>query len=274
MNEELNAYYNKYNEDKRLTTPYGRVEYLTTMRYIDRYVAGRTGLSILEAGAATGRYSLELAARGHHVTAVDPVRYNLGILKQKAGREGLLESIKVIQGDARSMKKVRDSSQDIVLLFGPMYHLFTEEDKCAALREGARVLKPGGKLFAAYIMNEFAVVTYGFHEGHVLESRESGKLDENYHVRNTEEDLFSYDRMEDIERYRKAAGLRRVLTVAQDGPVNYMREDFKEMSEEVFQEFLNYHWSVCERKELLGASCHVMDILEKRPLLRPGILLA
>ena len=63
-------------------------------------------------------------------------------------------------------------------------------------------------------------------------------------------------------------------TVSQDGPVNYMREDFKEMSEEVFQEFLRYHFTVCERKDLLGASCHVVDILEKRPLLRPGILLA
>ena len=274
MNEDLNAYYNKYNEDKRLTTPYGRVEFLTTMRYIERFIAGRNGLQILEAGAATGRYTLELAARGHHITAVEPVRHSLGILKQKAEREGLLGNIKAIQGDARSMKKVRDSSQDIVLLFGPMYHLFTEEDKCAALREGARVLKPGGKLFAAYIMNEYAVVTFGFHEGHILESMEKGKLDENYHVRNTEEDLFSYDRLEDLDRYRRAAGLRRVLTVSQDGPVNYMREDFKGMSEEVFQEFLRYHFSVCERKDLLGASCHVVDILEKRPLLRPGILLA
>ena len=50
MNEDLNAYYNKYNEDKRLTTPYGRVEFLTTMRYIERFIAGRNGLEILEKG--------------------------------------------------------------------------------------------------------------------------------------------------------------------------------------------------------------------------------
>ena len=274
MNEELIAYYNKYNEDKRLTTPYGRVEYLTTLRYIDRFIAGRVHLSILEAGAATGRYSLELAARGHDVTAVDPVRHSIGILKQKASREGLLENVKAYVGDVRKLRKVTDASQDIVLLLGPMYHLFTEEDKVEALKEGARVLKPGGKLFAAYIMNEFAVVTYGFHEGHVLESLASGKLDENFHVRNTEEDLFSFDRLEDIDRYRRAAGLRRVLTVSQDGPVNYMREDFKSMSEEVFQEFLRYHWSVCERKDLLGASCHVLDILEKKPFARGPVLVS
>ncbi|MBP5294865.1 MAG: SAM-dependent methyltransferase, partial [Lachnospiraceae bacterium] len=128
--------------------------------------------------------------------------------------------------------------------------------------------------FAAYIMNEFAVVTYGFHEGHILESEMKGKLDEDFHVRNSEEDLFSFDRLEDLDRYRKAAGLRRLLTVAQDGPVNYMREDFKTMPDEVFQEFLRYHWSVCERKDLLGASCHVLDILEKRPFTGKPILIA
>ena len=70
MNEELIAYYGKYNEDKRLTTPYGRVEYLTTLRYIDRFSAGRTNLAVLEAGAATGRYSLELARRGFRVNLI------------------------------------------------------------------------------------------------------------------------------------------------------------------------------------------------------------
>ena len=274
MNEELIAYYGKYNEDKRLTTPYGRVEYLTTLRYIDRFIAGRTGLSILETGAATGRYSLELAARGHDVTAVDLVRYNIGILKQKAGREGLLPHVKAYVGDARKLRKVADSSQDLVLILGPLYHVFTEEEKVDILREAARVVKPGGKVFAAYIMNEFAVMTYGFHEGHILESQTAGKIDENYHVRNTVEDLFSFDRLEDLDRYRKAAGLRRVLTVSQDGPVNYMREDFKNMPEEIFQEFLRYHWSVCERKDLLGASCHVIDILEKRPFTGKPILIA
>ena len=252
MNEELIAYYGKYNEDKRLTTPYGRVEYLTTLRYIDRFSAGRTNLAVLEAGAATGRYSLELARRGHDVTAVDLVCYNIGILKQKAGREGLLEHVKAYVGDARKLKKVTDSSQDLVLIFGPLYHVFSEEDKVAILKEGARVLKPGGK--AVKTLPE------GTYYWRVM--------------RNSEEDLFSFDRLEDLERYRKAAGLRRVMTVAQDGPVNYMREDFKNMTDDVFQEFLRYHWSVCERKELLGASCHVLDILEKRPFAGKPILIA
>ena len=44
------------------------------------------------------------------------------------------------------------------------------------------------------------------------------------------------------------------------------------MSEDAFRAFLDYHWSVCERKDLLGASAHVMDILEKRPFVREPVL--
>ena len=39
MNEEnLIKYYNKFNEDKRLTRRHGIVEYITTMKYIHKYL--------------------------------------------------------------------------------------------------------------------------------------------------------------------------------------------------------------------------------------------
>ena len=42
MNEEnLIKYYNKFNEDKRLTRRHGIVEYITTMKYIHKYKMAR-----------------------------------------------------------------------------------------------------------------------------------------------------------------------------------------------------------------------------------------
>ena len=38
---------------------------------------------ILDIGAGTGRYSVALAEEGYDVTAVELVKYNLGILKKK-----------------------------------------------------------------------------------------------------------------------------------------------------------------------------------------------
>ena len=53
-------------------------------------------------------------------------------------------------GDARALDVPADSA-DIVLLLGPLYHLTDAADRTQALREAARVLKPGGWLFAAAI---------------------------------------------------------------------------------------------------------------------------
>ena len=52
----LEEFYANQNEDERLTSPSGRVEFIVTTHYIDKYL--RQGDRILEVGAATGRYSL------------------------------------------------------------------------------------------------------------------------------------------------------------------------------------------------------------------------
>jgi SAM-dependent methyltransferase len=53
-------------------------------------------------------------------------------------------------GDARALDLPRESA-DVVLLLGPLYHLIDQGDRAQALHEAARVLKPGGRLFAAAI---------------------------------------------------------------------------------------------------------------------------
>ena len=87
----LEEYYNKFNEDKRLDSRHGRVEFQTSMHYIHKYldqIAEETGknrreIRILDIGAGTGRYSIALAEEGYDVTAVELVKHNLGRLKQK-----------------------------------------------------------------------------------------------------------------------------------------------------------------------------------------------
>ena len=52
--------------------------------------------------------------------------------------------------DARELD-LPDASVDAVLLFGPLYHLAKRDDRLAVIREAARILRPGGPLFAATI---------------------------------------------------------------------------------------------------------------------------
>lgn len=259
--DEIVEFYGKYNEEKRLLTPYGRVEYLVTMHFIHKWINERSGLRILDIGAGTGRYAIPLSEEGHDVTAVDLTPYNIGILRQKAERLGVSLTARI--GNALRLKKEEDDAYDLVFLFGPMYHLFSEEEKVDALREAKRVLKPGGKLFVSYIMNDFAVVKFGFMEDHAEKSYYSGKLDADFHVMNEKKDLFSYDRTEDLDRYNESAGLTLVERVSQDGPTHYMRKTVSEMDEETFSLYLRYVLSVALRPDLTGASCHVMDVVTK-----------
>ena len=48
----LEEYYNKYDEEGRLLSRHGQVEYLTTMRYIEECLEGISDPSILELALA------------------------------------------------------------------------------------------------------------------------------------------------------------------------------------------------------------------------------
>lgn len=257
MTTELEKYYNKFCEEKRLTRKHGQVEYITSMKYIHEYLADNKDAKILDVGAGTGRYSVQLAEEGYDVTAVELVKYNLGILKSKGS------SVKAYQGTALNLSRFEENTFDMTLVFGPMYHLYTLEDKIKALAEAKRVTKPGGTVLVAYCMNEYSILTYGFKENHIVDSIKSGKVNEQFHVVSEEEDLYDYVRIEDMNAINEGAGMKRIKLIAADGPANYMRPILNAMDDETYKTFIEYHLSTCERPELLGASAHTLDILRK-----------
>ena len=141
----LNAYYASYDEDGRLRSKHGFVEFHTTMRYIQKYL--KPGDRILEIGAGTGRYSHALAQMGYPVDAVELIGHNIEVFRQNT-HPG--EQITIRQGNALDLSDDQDNTYDITLLLGPMYHLYTEEDALTALREAVRVTKSGGIVFVAF----------------------------------------------------------------------------------------------------------------------------
>ncbi len=258
MTTELEKYYNKFCEDKRLTRKYAKVEYITSMKYIHNYLEDNKNAKILDVGAGTGRYSVKLANEGYDVTAIELVKHNLGVLKSKGS------SVKAYQGTALDLSRFEENTFDMTLVFGPMYHLYTFEDKVQALEEAKRVTKSGGYILVAYCMNEYSVLTYGFKENNIRESIKNGKLSDDFHVISEPKDLYDYVRIEDIKKIKDAADLERIKLIAADGPANYMRPILNAMDEDTFKIFMDYHFTTCERPELLGASAHTLDILRKK----------
>ena len=147
-----------------------------------------------------------------------------------------------------------------------MYHLYTKEDKVKALMEAKRVLKDEGTILVAYTMNEYSVLVYGFRENHIQECLKNGKLDANYRVCPSPEDLYDYVRLEDIDSYNEAAGMERIQIISADGPSDYMRQVLNTMDEKTFQTFIDYHLTTCERPELVGAGSHTVDIIRKKKM--------
>ena len=254
--DELEKYYNKFNEDKRLLSRHGQVEFYVALYYINEIIAGRKNLKILDVGAGTGRYSIKLADDGHQVTAIDYVKKNVSQIKLKS------KDIVAKQGTALNLK-FQDEEFDIVLLFGPLYHLFTKEDKMNALLEAKRVVKKGGYILVMYLTQEYAIVTYALKEGHLKECLENGLLDNNFNIHTKKEDLYSYVRIDEINSLNNEVGLVRKKIVGVDGPTDYIRPIINKLDKEDFEVYKKYVLSLSEREDIIGASSHILDILQK-----------
>jgi len=140
-------HYPDADERGRLDTPFGEVEFARTAEILTAHLPPPPAV-VADVGGGPGRYALWLAARGYTVRHRDLVPTHVEQLSADAGARGLTVDAAVC--DARALD-LGDESADAVLLLGPLYHLTGREDRLAALREAARVVRVGGPVFAVAI---------------------------------------------------------------------------------------------------------------------------
>jgi SAM-dependent methyltransferase len=124
------------------------VERAITERWLARLVPA--GAQVAEVGVGAGLYSELLARKGCRLHLVDVSARLLETATERLRAAGLDSFIAASSREsATRLVSLADRAFDAVLLLGPLYHLCAPEARAQAVAESARILKPGGLLFAA-----------------------------------------------------------------------------------------------------------------------------
>jgi SAM-dependent methyltransferase len=115
--------------------------------YLDRIEAlGVSGQTALDAGSGTGHWSFALASRFDKVVGVDRSAERVDIARWLARQFELQNRVSFEEGDACAVR-MPDESMDFVFCYSV---IISGTGLLSALREFARVLKPGGKIYISF----------------------------------------------------------------------------------------------------------------------------
>ncbi|MBE5791476.1 MAG: class I SAM-dependent methyltransferase [Clostridiales bacterium] len=255
----LQNFYETHDEHMRFSSKSGQVEFLTTVRYAEKYLF--PDAKILEIGAGSGRYSHHFAQKGYEVDAVELLDVNIEKIHAQIEES---ENLRVFKGNALDLSFLENENYDIVLLLGPLYHLYTEKDQLTALYEALRLLKKGGVLMNAYCLADAAILMAGFKKGLTKSLIERKLLDPvTFKTHSEPEDVFQLFTVSDIDRLNAQLPAKRLHLVGSDMSAEFLKDTIDQMDDETFEIYLNYHFTVCERNDLIGAGNHALDILRK-----------
>ena len=253
--ERVNRTYDIFNEDSRLNhSKAARIEFLTTIHYIEKYL--NEGDKILDIGAGAGEYSLYFARKGHEVSALELADANIAAFKKKLTTE---DRIDLVQGNALDLSRYADESFDIVLLFGPLYHLKNDADKQRCISEAKRVCKNNGKIFFAFISNDFVFLTELAYNANYF-----GSGDYDNETFRLNDFPFVFHTVDAARKILADGGISILHELASDGASELLAERINEMSDEDYEQYLRYHFYICEKPELLGMTNHLLFVGEKK----------
>lgn len=264
---DIAEFYNQNPDAEHERLAAHQLEYDLTWRYLEHYLP--TEGAVLEIGAATGRYTLELARRGYRVTAVDLSAGLLERCRTSLAAAGLEGRVRLAVADARDLGALAEREFDAVLIMGPLYHLIDAADRALALSQAAERLRIGGVLFSAFL-SRFGVI------GDLL-SRSPHWIDDQAHVRS----MLDRGRRPDsaprggfrgysahpseLAPLHEALGLETIAIAGVEPAIGSDHEMYNRLPAEQRQLWLDLLYEISAEPSLIGASRHLLYVGKKRP---------
>lgn len=252
--ERVNKTYDIFDESMRLNrSKASRVEFITAVHYIDKYIT--PGSKILDIGAGAGEYSLYYAEKGFDVNALELSDANIAAFEGKIKKD---YTLKLTQGNALDLGMFQDQSFDCVLLMGPLYHLENTDDQLKALEEAKRVCKDSGVIITTFISNDMVMLTeFAYDTNHF---KSDSYNHETFDVINFP---FVFHTVDEAKEVLLESNLAIVHSVAQDGVSELMAKEINALDDTDYEQYLKYHLYCAEKPEMLGRSNHMLFVCKK-----------
>lgn len=263
---DIAEYYNSDPERELIRLEQHQLEYDLTWRYLNQYLP-ECG-SILEVGAGTGRYTLELARRRYSLTAVDMSDVLIEGCRKRIVEEGLERQVRLVVADACELSKVTEAGFDAVLMMGPLYHLVVEADRKAALKQAYDRLRKGGVIFSAFI-SRFGILgdliknVPAWIEGQaeVRSVLEKGKSPDDY-PRGGFRGYFT--QISEIAPLHEALGFETLKLAGVEPAISADDESYNKLQGRQREQWLDLLLGISTEGSIIGASRHLLYIGRKK----------
>ena len=258
----IQEYYddNVLGEWNRIAT---RPEFFLSCRMLDHYI--KPGDKILDIGGGPGRYTIYLAQKGCDVTLLDLSPGNTKFAGERAVEQGL--KIKTITGDAREVDKLVSDKFDHVLLMGPMYHLFEEQDRITAVNAALRLLKTDGIIFISFLSSFAGIIYYMKHlPDFSLDNGGDEYVKKVIAGKSFGSDAFTkafFIDQRDVLPFMEQFPLKKLHYFGQEGVTAPCELNIMAQSREVVEMWLDLCQALWERDEFLSYSEHLMYVGRK-----------
>ena len=256
--------------DRHDATPADRVAFHVHRQYLTEFI--RSGDRVLEVGAASGRFTVELARLGARIVVTDISPGQLGLNVTNVAEAGLESSVEAREpADIIDLSDYAERSFDAVVCYGgPLSYVLDHADQ--ALGEMLRVTKPDGHVLLGVLSVHGAL--HAFLSGVDDEIKEfgieemesivrTGDLATHHSSVGTPAHLFSWGELRSLlERHDcdiVAASAANFLSIGNDEVCERWLQD-----PPMWDRFLAWEVRSCAQPGAIDAGTHIIAVVRRR----------